>query len=172
MHGYLSPPLTPYALSSPPSHHTNCITMLTTLLAFIPLLAAIPASASPALIEQNLAYRSPYLKEPGLAIDTHAVHARHLAARAKVHEIVQKRSLVAGLALSQEKRGVHEDNGEVRAPEGEPAVNSLIYGLGVAKWDHDWVFGGDVNFTHGVASGTFGCLDHGAARDWTGVGAW
>jgi hypothetical protein len=123
---------------------TPLLTLLPTLITLCLSSAPTRTAASPALIERNLAYRSPYSTEPGLAIDTEVVHKRHIAARAEVQRVVEERI---------RKRSVHEDNGEVRAPEGEPAENPLIYGLGVAVWDHDWVFGGDVNFTHGVASG-------------------
>ena len=126
--------------------------MLSLLLALLPLAIAAPS------LDNNLAYRSPYTSHPSLAIDTADLSARHLAARSNIDTVVAARRRKR--AIVNRKRGVHEDNGEVRAPGGDPAENDLIYGLGVARWDHDWVFGGDVNFTHGVASGMLHVLEH------------
>lgn len=109
--------------------------MLSTLLPLLPLLTV--TAATPALISKNLNYRSPYIAHPALGIDVEAVHARHLEARSKVDTEITKRQV------------------QVARPSGTaddyPTPN---YGLGVTDWDNaGYVYGGNLNFTHNVASG-------------------
>lgn len=110
------------------------------LLTSIALLASTTL-ATPEILEKNLAYRSPYVSHPALAIDTRAVHKRHLAASAEAHAEIRKR---------QE---------QVARPDGEPIEYPSYppgYGVGVAKWTNaQYVYAGELNFTHSVASGEF-----------------
>lgn len=109
--------------------------MLSSLLALLPLLTAI--SASPELISKNLNYRSPYNAHPGLAIDTREVHERHLQARSEVDSEITKRQLQTAKPSG--------------TPDDYPVPN---YGLGVADWSNaGYVYAGNLNFTHSVASG-------------------
>ena len=105
-------------------------------------LLATSALATPELIEKNLVYRSPYVSHPALGIDTHAVHKRHLAANAEIHSELRKR----------------QDTSQVARPAGEPVEYPAYppgYGVGVAKYTNaQYVYGGELNFTHSVASGT------------------
>lgn len=90
--------------------------------------------ASPAHWDKNLAYRSPYPNEPGLAIDTQDLHDRH---QSEIQLIKRRRQ-------EQEAK-----------PDGEAVTYSMVgYGLGWADWgDAEYVYKGGLNFTHGVASG-------------------
>lgn len=112
------------------------------------LVAPLLISATPDLIERNLAYRSPYTEHPALSIDAVEVHKRHLAARGEVESTISKRSKVPG-------------------PAGEADRYPSTYGLGVAKWESEWVYGGDLNFTHDVASGESSPLLHVTVGLWT-----
>lgn len=105
------------------------------LLSLLPLLPLV--LSTPAILEKNLNYRSPYIAHPALAIDTHQVHSRHLAARAEIRSEIQKRQV------------------QVPKPSGKPdEYPTPNYGLGVADWGNaGYVYGGDLNFTHSVASG-------------------
>jgi alkaline phosphatase D len=104
-------------------------------------LLATTALATPEIIERNLAYRSPYVSHPALAIDTHAVHKRHLAANAEIHSGLRKRA------------------DQVARPAGEPVEYPSYppgYGVGVTKYTNaQYVYGGQLNYTHSVASGQF-----------------
>ena len=97
--------------------------------------------ATPELLERNLAYRSPYVSHPALAIDTHAVHKRHLEANVQAHSEVTLR-----------KR-----QQQVPRPAGEPVEYPSYppgYGIGVTKYTNaQYVYGGELNYTHNVASG-------------------
>jgi alkaline phosphatase D len=97
--------------------------------------------ATPEILERNLAYRSPYISHPALAIDTHAVHKRHLEANAQAHSEVTLRK-------RQE---------QVPRPAGEPVEYPSYppgYGIGVTKYTNaQYVYGGELNYTHSVASG-------------------
>jgi alkaline phosphatase D len=102
-------------------------------------LLAASTLATPEIIEKNLAYRSPYVSHPALSIDTRAVHKRHLAANAEVHSEMRKR---------QE---------QVARPDGQPVDYPSYppgYGVGVTKYTNaQYVYGGELNYTHSVASG-------------------
>jgi alkaline phosphatase D len=104
-------------------------------------LLASTTLATPELLERNLAYRSPYVSHPALAIDTHAVHKRHLEANAQAHSEVTFRK-------RQE---------QVPRPAGEPVEYPSYppgYGIGVTKYTNaQYVYGGELNYTHSVASG-------------------
>ena len=106
-------------------------------------LLASSTLATPELIERNLAYRSPYVSHPALAIDTRAVHKRHLEANAQAHSEVTLRK-------RQE---------QVERPAGEPVEYPTYppgYGIGVTKYGNaQYVYGGELNYTHSVASGMF-----------------
>ena len=105
------------------------------LLALLPLLGL--ASATPQILERNLAYRSPYVSHPALGIDTGDVHRRHIVARDEVRHEIRKRQK------------------QTAAPGGKPEEYPTPgYGLGVTDWtDADVVYAGNLNFTHSVASG-------------------
>ncbi|WVR08378.1 hypothetical protein IAU60_005433 [Kwoniella sp. DSM 27419] len=101
------------------------------LLPLLPLLTLV--AASPAVLERNLAYRSPYLSHPDLAIDTKQVYKRHLVAAEEIR--LRKR--------------------EQAIPEGKDSEYPQPgYGLGVTDWSNsDYIYSGPLNFTHSVASG-------------------
>lgn len=110
--------------------------MLSISLLSLPILGLLThVAATPEVLERNLAYRSPYISHPALAIDTHKVHKRHLEAYAGVRREIRKR--------------------QIAIPEGEDDEYPLPgYGLGVADWSNaDYIYAGDLNFTHSVASG-------------------
>lgn len=139
----------PLARSSPPLKSTHIA-----MLAHIPLLATLllglVAHATPEILETNLAYRSPYLNEPGLSIDTRAVHARHVDSHVQI-----KREITLG-KLKRDLSGIaRRDAGEIVRPDGEPSGYTYKgYGLGVTDWGTaGYVYAGNLNFTHSVASG-------------------
>ena len=107
--------------------------MLTALVGLLPLVAA----ASHEIYSSNLNYRSPYLSQPGMALDTREIHARHQAETKNIKRHLARRQL-------QQNR-----------PDGAPInYNYVGYGQGVTDWDDaDYVFGGSLNYTHAVASG-------------------
>lgn len=119
------------------------------LLSSLALLASTTL-ATPEILERNLAYRSPYVSHPALAIDTRAVHKRHLAANAEARAELRKR---------QE---------QVARPDGKPVEYPSYppgYGVGVAKWTNaQYVYGGELNYTHSVASGESTCWVPGGAE--------
>jgi alkaline phosphatase D len=96
-------------------------------------LAALAQAANNHLDQHNLAYRSPYLNHDSLALDTHAIVKRH----EESHSILRKRQA------------------QQAAPSGTPDnYITAGYGLGVVDWaDANYIFGGNLNFTHAVASG-------------------
>jgi hypothetical protein len=104
----------------------------------------------PSILNRNLAFRSPYTNEPHLGIDVEALHERHTAA---------KRSLDAELGALA-RRGGKRQAQELR-PAGKPHGYTYAgYGLGVASWDDaSYVYAGELNYTHSVASGESGALD-------------
>ncbi|KAJ9102982.1 hypothetical protein QFC19_004539 [Naganishia cerealis] len=96
-------------------------------------LTSLAQAANNHLDQSNLAYRSPYLNHDSLAVDVHAVAKRHEDSA----NILRKRQL------------------QEVAPTGTPD-NYLTagYGLDVVDWsDASYIFAGDLNFTHAVASG-------------------
>ena len=94
-------------------------------------------ASSPETIERNLVYRSPYSSQPGLGLDTAAIHARHLSARAEIDTHLEKRA-----AQQPKPSGTNDE------------YTYSGYGLGVAWWnDADYIYAGQLNFTHSVASG-------------------
>lgn len=112
------------------------------LLSIIPL--TLPSltliSATPEILHRNLAYKSPYISDPSLSIDVQEVHKRHLAARDEIRSELRKRQITT-----------------VPKGQGEPqAYPEKGYGLGVVDWtDAEYIYSGDLNFTHSVASGMF-----------------
>jgi alkaline phosphatase D len=105
----------------------------------IPLVALLGnlARASPEIYERNLVYRSPYVSHPALGIDTQAVTKRHVEASLLVRREMQKRQ-------EQTEKPAGEDD-EYPTP---------TYGLGVTDWSNaGYIYAGDLNFTHGIASG-------------------
>lgn len=109
--------------------------MLSALFTLLPFLAI--AQATPAILSQNINYRSPYITHPALGIDVEAVHTRHLQARREIDNEITKRQV------------------QVARPSGTPEDYPLPnYGLGVTDWQNaGYVYGGNLNFTHSVASG-------------------
>ena len=116
-----------------------CALILTSLLTSL-------ASATPEILERNLAYRSPYLNEPALGIDTRAVHERHLQARSEIKRDIDSGRLKRSLSRRQE---------QTNRPDGEPSTYTYAgYGLAVTNWaDTDYIYAGGLNYTHAVASG-------------------
>ncbi|KAJ9093940.1 hypothetical protein QFC20_007026 [Naganishia adeliensis] len=96
-------------------------------------LSALAQASTNHLDRSNLAYRSPYANHDSLAVDTHAIAKRH----EESHAILRKRQMIQA------------------APTGEPDnYITAGYGLGVVDWaDASYIFGGNLNFTHAVASG-------------------
>ena len=124
------------------------------LFALLPLLAVLGLStATPEILNANLAYRSPYSNEPGLAIDTEAVHARHADSHRQI-----KREIQRGHLKREVNRRVKRDGtGEIARPEGQSGEYTYKgYGLGVTDWGTaGYVYAGGLNYTHSVASGEF-----------------
>jgi hypothetical protein len=114
--------------------------MLSILFALLPLLP-LGAVATPEILERNLVFRSPYLNEDILKRDTHAIHRRHLAARDEIDTRRRKRAAPVQTAK----------------PDGSPSTYTFSgYGAGVADWDEStYIYAGDLNYTHGVASGMY-----------------
>lgn len=96
-------------------------------------LSALARASTNHLDESNLVYRSPYANHDSLAVDTHAIVKRH----EESHAILRKRQM------------------KQDAPKGQPDnYITAGYGLGVVDWaDASYIFGGNLNFTHAVASG-------------------
>lgn len=96
-------------------------------------LSVLAQASTNHLDRSNLAYRSPYANHDSLAVDTHAIAKRH----EESHAILRKRQV------------------KQAAPKGEPDnYITAGYGLGVVDWaDASYIFGGNLNFTHAVASG-------------------
>jgi alkaline phosphatase D len=93
---------------------------------------------TPEILERNLAYKSPYISHPALAIDTAQVHHRHLEAAKLVRREIRKR---------QEQTRIPQDGMDVEYPKPS-------YGLGVTDWSNaGYIYAGDLNYTHNVASG-------------------
>ena len=97
------------------------------------------ALANHEIYSSNLNFRSPYLSQPGLALDTRAIHARH-----QTESKIIKREAQLSRRQAQESR-----------PDGQPTnYNYVGYGLGVTSWDDaDYIYAGSINYTHSVASG-------------------
>ncbi|KAJ9115429.1 hypothetical protein QFC22_005186 [Naganishia vaughanmartiniae] len=96
-------------------------------------LTGLAQAANNHLDGRNLAYRSPYLNHDSLAVDVHAIAKRHEDSAT----ILRKRQL------------------QEAAPTGTPDnYITAGYGLGVVDWtDASYIFAGNLNFTHAVASG-------------------
>jgi alkaline phosphatase D len=96
-------------------------------------LTGLVQAANNHLDQRNLAYRSPYLNHDSLAVDVHAIAKRHEDSAT----ILRKRQL------------------QEVAPTGAPDnYITAGYGLGVVDWsDASYIFAGNLNFTHAVASG-------------------
>jgi alkaline phosphatase D len=96
------------------------------MLPVVCLLATLALTAK-ASFEANLVYRSPHPNVPELGISTHRLRARQ---------------------LDPQGQGVQQ----LRPPG--PGDNYIRYGDSAIDWSHaDYIYGGSVNFTHGVASG-------------------
>jgi alkaline phosphatase D len=105
--------------------------------ALVGLLLAVPALASPEILENNLVYRSPYTNDRQLALDTQAIHARHEQAKREIDVTLRKRQAQQVKPSGQDDTYTYDG-----------------YGLGVASWkDSTYVYAGTLNFTHAVASG-------------------
>ena len=108
-------------------------------LSLVVLLAGLKTIvATPEILERNLAFRSPYTTQPGLALDTRSIHARHLKARDEIDALVKR-----------------QDPAQEAKPSGNNDEYTYSgYGLGIANWDDaSYIYAGDLNYTHSIASG-------------------
>lgn len=111
------------------------------------LIVASTVLGSPELLERNFAYRSPYANQPGLSLDTHSIHKRQFQAgeqiRREHHHLARKRDTTD-----------RDDQGHPM-PEGEDGTY-LYTGVSAQIANHGnapYVYAGELNFTHSVASG-------------------
>ena len=119
-------------------HRSLTLTKMWTVLCSLLLVGSNVLASSPEVLERNLVYRSPYSSHPGLALDTKSIHARHLAAGDEIEATLKKRAAAT----------------EVRPSGSDDEYTYSGYGLGVAYWgDADYVYAGQLNYTHAVASG-------------------
>lgn len=114
----------------------------------LPLALAAPLTPSTPL-DSNLVYQSPYTNDKWLAIDTHAVHKRHLAEGAQLMKRDQMAAMPMWRRWLSSKRQSGAAPQQIVRPQGSPDTYTLAgYGGAVSFWDDaTYIYSGGLNFS-------------------------